>query len=79
MMFAALFGGLVAAAVTLFITAWELIENPGGIFRNDAGTRWAFVYDTAISWFVPTFLWAFVCVAIARYLWRRFPRTHRNG
>ena len=34
---------------------WRL--NPGGIFRGPDGTNWRFVYETTVSWLVPTFLW----------------------
>ena len=47
--------GLVASAVLAMVMAyadWRL--NPGGIFHSEAGTNWRFVWDTAISWFVPS-------------------------
>ena len=53
-----LFGTAVAFSVTLVICLWEWIENPGGIFRGDDGTNWGFVFDTAISWLIPTFFYA---------------------
>ena len=49
-------GFLSAFVITLVITIWEWLENPSGIFHNEDGTNWSFVYDTAISWFVPTFI-----------------------
>ncbi len=53
-----LFGAAVALSVTLVICLWEWIENPGGIFHGDDGTNWGFVFDTAISWLIPTFFYA---------------------
>lgn len=53
-----LFGAAVAFSVTLVICVWEWIENPGGIFRGDDGTNWGVVFDTAISWLIPTFFYA---------------------
>lgn len=53
-----LFGAAVAFSVTLIICVWEWVENPGGIFRGDDGTNWSFVFDTAISWLIPTFFYA---------------------
>ena len=47
--------GLVASAVLAMVMAyldWRL--NPGGIFHGEDGTNWQFVWDTAISWFVPS-------------------------
>ena len=55
-----LFGAAVAISVTLVICVWEWIENPGGIFRGNAGTNWDFVFDTAVSWLIPTFFYAVV-------------------
>ena len=62
-------GIAIASAVTLFVVAWEWLENPGGIFRGEAGTNWGFVYDTAISWFVPTFLPVAVIASALHLAW----------
>ncbi len=48
-------GACVAVLVTLVVCVWEWIENPNGIFRNADGTNWQFMFDTAVSWIVPTF------------------------
>jgi N6-adenosine-specific RNA methylase IME4 len=47
--------GFASLAAAIF-TVWDWLENPGGIFRDSSGTNWNFVYDTAVSWFVPTFI-----------------------
>ena len=70
-------GTFVSATVTLIVVVWELIENPGGIFRNEHGTNWQFVFDTAISWFVPTLVYAAVIVSIAQLLWH-FVKKYRD-
>ncbi|WP_076409383.1 hypothetical protein [Shewanella sp. UCD-KL12] len=58
--------GLVGASlITSVITIWELIENPGGIFHNEQGLNWSFVFDTASSWFMPSFLYLAVIAALA--------------
>jgi hypothetical protein len=49
----------VAVVLAAFFTAWDWIENPGGIFRDTRGTNWRFVFGTARSWFVPVFLATF--------------------
>lgn len=49
-------GTITAFIITSIITVWEWIENPSGIFHGKNGTNWSFVYDTAISWFIPTFI-----------------------
>jgi len=57
--------GLTAAVMTAAIfTAWNWVENPSGIFHDSSGTNWGFVYDTAISWFLPTFLYTTVAASI---------------
>lgn len=62
-------GGITALLLTIFITTWEWIENPGGIFRTEAGTNWPFIFDTAVSWFVPTFLGIGLIAAAGHLLW----------
>ena len=57
-------GFFIASLVTLTITLWEWLENPSGIFHDQNGTNWTFVYETASSWFVPTFINASVVVAL---------------
>jgi hypothetical protein len=62
-------GAAVSAAVTLVITIWEWLENPGGIFHDETGTRWNFVVDTAVSWFVPTFIYVAVIASALHLAW----------
>jgi len=62
--FGLLIGAFVSVLVTLIIVVWEWIENPGGIFHDENGTNWNFVFDTASSWFVPTFLYAALFVSV---------------
>lgn len=57
-------GFTAAVLITLVFTAWDWSSNPGGIFRDQAGTNWQFVYETAISWFVPTFLYGTVLIGL---------------
>ena len=61
-------GAISASIVTIIITVWEWIENPSGIFHDQNGTNWSFVYDTAISWFVPTFIQVSIISAIMHIL-----------
>lgn len=47
--------GIAASAVlALVMTFADWRMNPGGIFYSDAGTNWPIVWETAVSWFVPT-------------------------
>jgi hypothetical protein len=77
-------GIAVSFAVTFFMTSWEWIANPGGIFRDSNGTHWQFVYDTAISWLIPTFLYSAVAAAIVHLSFSsrraaRQARSNKNG
>ena len=62
-------GASVSSLVTLIVVIWEWLENPGGIFRNEAGTNWKFIFDTAISWFVPTFIYVAVIASALHLAW----------
>ena len=62
-------GAVVSLTVTLIIVVWEWLENPGGIFRDENGTNWNFILDTAISWFVPTFILVGIIASAAHLLW----------
>lgn len=62
--FGLLMGSIIAFVITLAITVWELIQNPGGIFRGPSGINWLFVFETAVSWFIPTFLSVSVAAAL---------------
>ena len=66
-----------AAALTLLVTVWEVVEKPGGIFRTEAGWRWDFVVETALSWFLPTLGGLAPVTALLGVLaaWRRARRT----
>ena len=55
-LFGPLMGIIFASLAAAIFTVWDWLENPGGIFRDSNGTNWNFVYDTAVSWFVPTFI-----------------------
>ena len=61
---AGLLTGLVVAA-TMAAVDWHI--NPGGIFRNDFGTDWAVVAETALSWFWPVALAAFLAATLVLY------------
>jgi hypothetical protein len=71
-------GAVIASAVTFVMVAWEWVENPGGIFRGESGTNWNFVFDTAISWFVPTLINA-TLIALAVHLAWIFVKKRRSA
>ncbi|MDO6618244.1 MULTISPECIES: hypothetical protein [unclassified Shewanella] len=62
-------GLIVSVLVTLFIVIWEWLENPGGIFHGAEGTNWQFVYDTGISWFMPTFIYVAIIAAVSHLIY----------
>jgi len=71
-------GSIISIIITIFNTLWEWIENPGGIFHNSDGTRWRFVFDTAVSWLWPTFVnWTSIGILI--YLIYTFARQTINS
>ena len=72
-------GAVVSATVTLIVVAWEWVENPGGIFRSETGTNWNFVCDTAISWFVPTFVYAAIVASVAHLAWQLIKKHRRRN
>ena len=77
-LFGILTGAAVATAITVIVTVWEWLENPGGIFRDANGTNWHFIYDTAVSWFVPVFGWVAIGAALAHLLWTRLRTYLKN-
>jgi hypothetical protein len=71
-------GSIISIIITIFNTLWEWIENPGGIFHDSDGTRWRFVFDTAVSWLWPTFVnWTSIGILI--YLIYTFARQTINS
>lgn len=72
-----LVGLAFAVTWTTIICIWEWVENIPGIFHDENGTNWNFVFDTAISWFLPTFIYPtllFVACSFAYRLFRlKFP------
>jgi hypothetical protein len=62
-------GAAISSTVTVIIVIWEWLENPGGIFRNELGTNWNFVFDTAISWLVPTFVYSALVASGLHIAW----------
>ena len=78
---ALVFSLVFAAAVGGWFAAYDWRLNPGGIFRGPDGTNWQFMYETAISWFVPVLLTMLpVSVAIAWITsWFRKRRSTRQS
>ena len=70
-------GAFLSTTVTLIAVVWEWLENPGGIFHTANGTNWGFVFDTAISWLVPTFIYVAVFASILHLGWSAI-RRRRN-
>ena len=62
-------GAAVSSVVTVVVVIWDWLENPGGIFHSEIGTNWKFVFDTAISWFVPTFIYVVIIASALHAAW----------
>jgi hypothetical protein len=61
---------IAALLVSASVTLWEWLENPSGIFHDGSSTNWQFVWDTAISWLLPTFGYLLIITLLAQLLWR---------
>ena len=57
-------GFTASVLVAGLFTVWNWVENPEGIFHGASGTNWGFVFDTAISWVVPVFLYTAMGVSV---------------
>ena len=65
----------IAILVGAGFAAYDWWLNPGGIFRGPDGTNWRFMYETAVSWFVPVLITVLpVAVAVA-WLIGRFKKS----
>ena len=63
---------LVALGVAGAATFLDWRANPGQLFQDHAGTRWSVVWDTFISWFLPTLLLAALILVPASIVYRRW-------
>lgn len=62
-------GAIVGTLAMLTFSFWDWIENPAGLFHDAQGTNWRFVFETGVSWLVPTFLSVGASVAIVHLIW----------
>jgi len=62
-------GSVVGTLIAALFALWDWIENPGGIFSGPDGTSWSVVFETGLSWFVPTFLIVGGGVLAIRIVW----------
>ncbi|WP_237132726.1 hypothetical protein [Pseudohongiella sp. O18] len=77
-LFGPLTGFTFASIAALIFTMWDWLENPGGIFRDANGTNWNFVYDTAVSWFVPTFITVAIIASAGHILFSALLLAYRK-
>ena len=56
-------------AIPMTIADWRL--NPSGVFRNEQGTHWSVVAETALSWFWPVAILGFVASVATHVLIKR--------
>ncbi len=57
--------GLLFALLFSGVDWWN---NYSGLFRDAGGTHWNMVYETAESWFLPTFFYAAPIAALVHLL-----------
>jgi hypothetical protein len=76
--FGLLTGTAFACIVTLSVTTWEVIQNPGGIFRGPEGMNWGFIRDTAVSWLLPTFTDAVIVASVGHLFITGLMRISKN-
>ncbi len=67
-------GSLIAVLIAILPTFLDWNQNPGGIFRGDAGTNWSVVFETLFSWLWPVIL-ATVPISIVIHAWIAERRT----
>ena len=80
--------GLVCAALSaILFTTIDWARNYAGIFRDSSGTNWSFVYETAVSWFVPTLIYVTVFASLGHLATsilldtyrKRFPKNNKES
>lgn len=76
--FGPIMGIIVASIAALVFTVWDWLENPGGIFRDSTATNWNFVYDTAVSWFLPTFFDVAIIASLGHIVFFALLSTYRK-
>lgn len=79
LVFALLTGILVSITVTGIVMIMEWQENPAGIFHDETGVHWHFVFDTVISWIVPVFLYTLVFAFLLHLVWLAFQRVMQRN
>lgn len=71
---AGLLGATFASALvagTATVLDWRV--NPSGLFQGPAGTHWAVVWETWVSWFLPA-LFVATLLSMPVLVWRRRAR-----
>ena len=71
-------GAIVSSSVTVIVVIWEWLENPGGIFHSELETNWKFVFDTAISWFAPTFAYVTIIASGLHLAWSAIEKRRQK-
>ena len=67
--YALIFSVAGAILISAGVTLWEWLENPSGIFHDDTTTHWQIVYETAVSWLVPSAAYLFLVAVMAQLIW----------
>jgi len=68
-------GFCVSIIFTSIILTWECLENPSGLFYSQSKIHWGFIYDTGISWFIPTFSYTAIIAAFLQLVYSAIKRS----
>lgn len=77
-LFGPITGLLLALVVTTVFTILDVVRNYGEVFRDSSGIKWPFVYETALSWFLPTFLHGLLIASIGHLLFTGLSALYRR-
>ena len=70
-------GLLCAILFALLFSGIDWWTNYSGLFRDESGTHWDIVYETAESWFLPTFLLVAPLAAAGNFLFGHMKRRKK--
>jgi len=71
-------GFIGAALVTTVFTTNDWVRNYGDIFRDTTGTNWTIVSETAVSWFVPSFIYITLLATLGHLIGSRIRLLYRE-
>ncbi len=67
-LFGLITGIVFSILITTVFTVMDWSRNFGGIFRDQSGTNWPIVYETAMSWFLPTLIYSALAASLGHLI-----------